>query len=251
MFCPHCGKEVNDDQVFCHHCGGKIAAETSASYQRTGTPWEGRTTRGFTGGIIATLKESLFRPSSFFRKMPVTGGLTGPMLYAMIVTMTGIMASYGWQILVPDAFHRYLPHDWKGAAGIDVVSGIGLAVLAMIMPFLIILILFLWSGILHLLLQLVKGAGNGFEATFRAAAYSYGANVFLVVPFCGGVIASLWGLVMIIIGLKEAQGTTGGKAAFAVVFPLILCCAFAVFVVLMVFGTIAASLGTISHQPWK
>jgi hypothetical protein len=200
---------------------------------------------------MATLSESLFHPSRFFRKMPVTGGLTGPMLYAMIVSMTGIMASYGWQILVPDAFHRFLPHDLKGAAGVDIAHGIGLAVLAMIMPFLIILILFLWSGILHLLLQLVKGAGNGFEATFRAAAYSYGANAFLVVPMCGGVIASIWGIVMVIIGLKEAHGTTGGKALFAVIFPLILCCSFAVLVVLVVFGTMAASLGFISHQPWK
>jgi hypothetical protein len=247
MFCPHCGKEVSDDQAFCQHCGGKIAAEPSASYQRTRTPWEDRATRGIVSGVMVTLKESLFNPTAFFHKMSVTGGLTGPMLYAMIVTMTGIMVSYCWQILFPDALHRYLPHDLKGAAGIDVFNGIGLAVLAIFMPFLIILMLFLWSGILHLLLQLVKGAGNGFEATFRAAAYSYGANAFLVVPFCGGVIASLWGLVMIIIGLKEAQGTTGGKAAFAVFFPLILCCAFTVLFVLVMFGTIAASLGTISH----
>jgi hypothetical protein len=200
---------------------------------------------------MATLKESLFHPSAFFRTMPVTGGLTGPMLYAMIVTMTGITVSYCWQILFPDVLHRYLPHDLQGAENIGVIDGIGLVVLAMFMPFLIILMLFLWSGLLHLLLQLVKGAKNGFEATFRATAYSSGAYAFLVMPFCGGAIASVWGLVMVIIGLREAHGTTGGKAAFAVFFPLVLCCAFAVLVVLAVLGTIASSFGTLSHQPWK
>jgi hypothetical protein len=251
MYCPHCGREVTDEQVFCHHCGGKIAPEPAESAARTGTAWEDREARGFVGGLLATLRESLFRPTAFFRKMPVTGGIMAPLLYAMITTMSGLLASYLWQLLLRDALHGVLPGDLQGAAGFDPFSGIGLAAFSLVLPFLIIAALFLWSGVLHALLLLVRGAQNGFEATFRVTAYSYGANLFLLMPVCGSIIATLWGMVMVIIGLREAHGTTGGKATFAVLFPLVLCCAAAVLTALVVFGTIAASVGSLSQQPWK
>jgi uncharacterized membrane protein len=72
-----------------------------------------------------------------------------------------------------------------------------------------------------------------------------------MVPFCGAIIASLWTIVLAIIGLKEAHGTTGGKASFAVLFPLIMCCAVAILFFLLVLGTVAASFGTMPYRPWK
>jgi hypothetical protein len=98
---------------------------------------------------------------------------------------------------------------------------------------------------------MVRGSKNGFEATFRVMAYAYGSNIFMAVPFCGGFIAALWNIVVVIIGLKEAHGTSGGKAAFAVLFPVLLCCAVAVLFSILVLGTVAASFGTMPHQPWK
>ena len=251
MFCPHCGRQVSDAQPFCHHCGGKIAPAPEAGAVRSGTAWEDRAERGFFGGLLSTLRESLLRPTEFFKSMKVTGGLTDPLLYAMIVTMFGFLVSYVWQLLLRDVVHGFLPHDLRGSEGFDPYSGLGLSIFSLVMPFLIIAVLFLWSGVLHVLLLLVKGAKNGFEATFRAVSYSYGANLFLVLPFCGGLFASLWGMVMVIIGLKEAHGTSGGKASFAVLFPLILCCVLALLITLLIFGTIAASLGSLSSETWK
>jgi hypothetical protein len=130
-------------------------------------------------------------------------------------------------------------------------SGVGMSVMAVITPFMIIAGVFLGSGMLHLLLLMVRGAKNGFESTFRVVAYAYGSNIFMAVPFCGGFIAALWNIVVVIIGLKEAHGISGGKAAFAVLFPLILCCAFVVLFSILVLGTVAASFGTMPHQLWK
>jgi len=242
---------MNGEQAFCQHCGGRISPEPPEIAIRSRTAWEDRGERGFFGSLLATLQESLFRPTGFFRSMNVTGGLTEPLLYAMITAVVGFLASYLWQILLRDALHGYVPERLQGTAGLDLFSGIGLAVLSLLLPFLIIAVLFLWSGVLHVLLLMVKGASNGFEATFRVVSYSFGSNLLLVIPFCGGFIASLWSMVLVIIGLKEAHGTTGGKAAFAVLFPLLLCCAAAVLTLLVVFGTIAASLGSLSQQPWK
>ena len=67
--------------------------------------------------------------------------------------------------------------------------------------------------------MMVKGAKPGFEATFRVVAYGYSANIFMVIPFCGGILPLVWAVVLSIIGLREAHETTGGKAAFAVFLP--------------------------------
>jgi len=72
----------------------------------------------------------------------------------------------------------------------------------------IIASLFLWSGVLHLLLMMVNGAKNGFEATFRVVSYGIGAYVFLMVLLWRDHFRPL-DVVLAIIGLKEAQGRPG------------------------------------------
>ena len=183
--------------------------------------------------------------------MSVTGGFADPLLYALIVGMTGIMVFYFWQILLQGMMPASLSSEMGGAAGLDIFSGIGMAVVAVIMPFGIMIYTFLWAGFLHVLLLMVRGGKNGFEATFRAVAYSYGTNILLVVPFCGGLVAGIWNIIIVIIGLKEAHGTSGGKAAFAVLFPVIFCCAAALFFFLVIFGIVAASMGNMPEHPWK
>jgi len=252
MFCPNCGKEIAENQAFCQFCGGSAAVvPTSPRTSRVKTAWEEEGTQWTFGGLVTTLRESLFSPSEFFRRMNVTGGLTNPMLYALITGMTGIMLFYVGQILLHDASPGFLPSQVTEPAGVDLFSGSGMVITAVCTPFLIIAGLFVWTGLLHLLLLLVRGAQNGFEATFRVVAYGYGANIFLAIPFCGGVLSILWTVVLAIIGLKEAHGTSGGKAGFAVLFPLVLCCAAAVLFSLLVLGTVAASFGTMPYQPWK
>jgi len=157
--------------------------------------------------------------------------------------------SYFWQIVLHDPLSSYIP--LKGASDLDVFRGSGIVAAAVFTPFILIASLFIWSGILHLLLMMVRGAKNGFEATFRVVSYSIGAHVFLMIPFCGAIISAPWTIVLAIIGLKEAHGTTGGKASFAVLFPLIMCCAIVGLSFLLMLGTVAATFGTMPHQPWK
>ena len=246
MFCPHCGKEVSEGHAFCQFCGGTIASDVSApSTSRTKTAWEDPSTRWTIKGLISSLKESLFAPATFFRIMNITGGITDPMLYALITGMVSWMIYYFWQIVLHDPLSSYLP--LKGASDFDVFQGTGIVAAALLTPFMLIASLFIWSGILHLLLMMVRGAKNGFEATFRVVSYSIGAYVFLMIPFCGAIISALWTIVLAIIGLKEAHGTTGGKASFVVLFPLIMCCAIVALFFLLVLGTVAASFGTMAQ----
>ncbi len=249
MFCPHCGKEIAEGQAFCRHCGGAIAEQPAAS-ARTQTPWENRAALGFFKAFFATLKESLFNPGQFFKSMPVFGGIADPLVYALIAGMVGMTISYAWQILLEQSFSGFMPAELRGAAGYQLFQGVGIAIAGLIIPIAIIVMLFLWAGILHVCLLLVRGATNGFEATFRAAAYSYGANIFMAVPLCGGIIALVWSMVLAIIGLKEAHGISGGKASFAVLFPLAACCGIIILMALLLVGSMAASFGSMSEH-WR
>ncbi len=256
MFCPHCGKEVAEGQLFCQYCGARIVGEQAPASaiesapgggERARTPWEDRETLGFFGGLLKTLNESLFHPSEFFKKMTVTGGLTDPLLYALIVGMVGMMSSYFWQIVLKSTMQDMLP-GMQVSAEQHMIQNIGMAVLAFLSPFLIIIGLFIAAGILHLCLMMVKGARSGFEATFRVVAYGYSANIFLLIPFCGGLLYGVWAVILYIIGLKEAHETSGGRAAVAVFLPVIVCCGLIVIATALFMGAIAASIGALSQM---
>jgi len=45
-----------------------------------------------------------------------------------------------------------------------------------------------------------------------------------MIPFCGGMIAGVWNIVLEIIGLARAHETDTGKAVLAVLLPIIVCC---------------------------
>lgn len=252
MFCPHCGKEIAENQMFCQHCGAGLAAPDPALattvVARPKTPWEDRASAGFFSGFFKTLKEVLFNPSEFFKNMPVTGGLTDPLLYALITGMLSLMAFYFWKILLLDTMQSFMPPGMKGVAGQYMFHGVGATILAFIMPLLIVVGLFISSGLLHLFLMMVKGARAGFEATFRVVAYGYSANLCMLIPFCGGLIAGIWTIVLTIIGLKEAHETTGGKAAFAVFLPVIVCCGLIMFAMVMIMGAAAVSISTLMQM---
>jgi len=250
MFCPHCGKEITEDQDFCHHCGSRARENApepiAAAGERVKTPWEDRETTGFFGGLSLTVRQVISSPTAFFRKMPVTGGLTAPLLFALIIGMIGLMFSYLWDILLHNSMQSLMTEEMREVVG-TMSGGIGSSFATIMMPFMFILWLFIVSGMLHVFLLMAHGARNGFEATFRVAGYSVTPFLFLAVPYCGTAITLLWVMTLSIIGLKEAHETTGGKSAFAVLFPFLFCCGLLIFTLVLFMGVIAASFGSLMN----
>lgn len=249
MFCPHCGKEVADDQAYCQHCGVLLVEPAApVSGGRSGTAWEDRESTGFLTGLFRTLKETIFAPSQFFKKMAVTGGLTDPLLYAMIVGMTGLTFFYFWDILLHTALRNLMTAELLSATDRSLVNSMGTAVRAVLMPFVLIFWLFIVSGMLHLFLLMVRGARSGFEATFRVVCYGVSPLVFLIIPVCGMPVTTVWMMTLAIIGLKEAHEISGGKAAFAVFFPFLFCCGLLILTIAVFMSTIVTSIGWILNM---
>jgi hypothetical protein len=98
---------------------------------------------------------------------------------------------------------------------------VGTVVLA---PLLTFISTYLVAAVVHLLLMLFRGANRPFDATLTVVGYANGLNLLNVVPGCGSLIALVWGLVVLIIGLGETQRCGSGKAAAAVLAPVLLVC---------------------------
>jgi hypothetical protein len=215
--------------------GPTAAPEVAAP--RSGLPWEHRQERGFFNAFIETLVMVLTRPGEAFTVMKREGGLGEPLIYAVIGGCVGGLVSFLFSLGLQSIGLFADQHDTFAAmAGM----GVGSVAVIVLLPFLVVIGLFIFSAIVHLCLMIVGGAKQSFETTFRVVAFSQGSTGPLqMVPVCGGFIAFVWSLVCNCIGLARAHETDTGRAVLAVFLPLIVCCG-GVFAIVFMFGALGA-----------
>lgn len=195
-------------------------ASAQAATPETGLPWEHRHELGFFKAFVDTARVLLMKPSEAFVLMKREGGLTDPLLFALIGGCAGTIVSALFQIGLQSIL---------GAGGSDnviVMFGMGAVVgFLLLTPLFMAAGIFIGSAILHLCLMLLGGANKPFETTFRVVCFSCGAAyLFSIIPFCGGYITPIYNIVLNCIGISRAHETTMGKAVLAVLLPLIVCC---------------------------
>jgi hypothetical protein len=194
---------------------------------RTGPPWEqpGPAVQRF----IDTAKGALLDTENAFGNMRREGGLANPIVYYLIGGLISVLAQAIW-----NGIGFSMPGMGGGYAGAGIISGL------LIGACFVVLGIFIWSGIVHLMLMLLGGQNFPFETTLRTIAYAHGSAAPIgAVPFCGGLIAGLWGVYAAIIGLSKTQEISTGKAAGAILIPVLVCC-----VLTFVFaGVIMTALG--------
>jgi hypothetical protein len=264
-FCPHCGADLRGPGAPPPDARAGLPPEAPPAGLPPGdwtpaalppgapgpsgrTPWERRGQIGIGAALIETVQQVLTKPGAFFRSMPVTGGIGGPLLFGVIVGYVGLVASAIYYAVLESVGGA----AWTGWAGRSrelerllpyLQGGMGLVGQIVFGAFAVVIGLFVFSAIVHLMLLLVGGARQGFEATFRVAAYAEATMLLRLIPFCGEPIAVVYFLVVAIIGLAEAHRIGKGKSALAVLLPMIVfccCCALATAVAL---GGLASVLG--------
>jgi len=175
--------------------------------------------------FISTVQRVVLQPAEFYRGILRRGDFINPLIFAIICY--GIYAIVG-------ALLRLI------GIGADVGFG-GFIAAIVLAPIYAAIGLFIGAGILHLLVMLIVGSGNsGYEATFRVGAYATVTSLVSWIPFVGW-IASLYGIYLAIVGIREVHGTTTGKAALVVLIP-------AAVVLLLVFLVIGAAAFFIFSQ---
>lgn len=257
--CPSCSREIPQSAGKCVHCGAWLDADhpeltahgqapadespevLSSDYDREDEKdcaWEERANYGTTKAFFMTATECLMRPTKFFSNLPLEGGYLNPILFAVMSWVMSLVLWYLWTSLFSGGL-------------------LGLVALLFGMAFVFVLALiavpvglFIWSALLHGSLLLVRGANEGFQTTFRVASYSSVTTLFsaLPIPYVGN-IASLWGFVLMAIGIRETHKTTSVKAAAAV---LISVAAMAAVLAIFFGGTLSAAfLGTKTSKASK
>ena len=188
-----------------------------------GPAWEEREQIGFSPSLIQTVQAVLFSPTKTFSSMKQSGGLASPLLYFVLVSSVMFAVSAAYQMIGPTFNAELLGSQFKGltknALTVALIGSI------LISPALYVVSAFISSGVTHLCLKLLGGAHRPFETTFRVICYAQAsASVMNLVPLCGGLIGVIWGAYAIIIGLKEAHGTSGWKATLAITLPGLIVC---------------------------
>lgn len=213
---------------------------------RTGPPWEqpGPWFQRF----AQTAQSALLAPSEFFSTMRRTGGIGAPVAYGLLGTFIGGLAAGIYQFLLGTLFAGM--NGAEAAREQAILNAFSTGCVVIVLPVLAVLSLFINAAIVHVMLLLLNGARRGFETTIRVAAYAHGSATLLnLIPLCGGVVGSVWALVIIIIGIARAHEIPTGKAAAAVLIPIAVCCVlvmvFYAAIAALLFG--AALAGT-SHQ---
>jgi hypothetical protein len=216
-------------------------ALVSDAVPASGLPWENRQQLGIVKAWLDTVALLIGKPAEAFKMMRPEGGLMDPLLFGLIGGCAGSVVSILFQGLM-----QSIPGV---ASGSDMSHLFGLGhwafviIYAVLSPLLVVMGLFIGGAILHLCLMLVGGANRSFETTFRVVCFAGGAaNLFSMIPMCGGLVALVYQIVLNCIGLTNAHQTTTGKALMAIFLPLIICCGLSI-----IFGLLLGGFGGLSQ----
>jgi hypothetical protein len=198
-----------------------------AGGERTEPAWERRAQLGIFDAAWQTIRDVLTKPAEVFARMRREGGLGGPLLFYVLVGTIGNIASFAYQWFVQMAGMAAGAQSQQTPNPVAemMFTGVGMAVIVVLMPLFIAVGAFVYGGILHLSLMICGGAKQPFETTFRVHSYAAGAvSALMVIPFCGSLVAGVWSLVATIIGLSKAHEISTGRAVWAALLPMIFCC---------------------------
>jgi len=236
IVCPHCSfsKSIPEEKIppgtktaVCPRCKQRfeiLPAETrpqdmeSQGGDRIPVLWERRSEVGVGKAFGGTVKGVLFSPAGFFRTAAVGGGIKEPLAFGILTGSLGMMFEIFWQGLI----HAGELPSLKGGVFGEVTWGPVVMGIMVLCPVAAIIVICLTSLVLHLLLVMVRGGKNGFEATLRAVSYSQATHLWALIPFVGSLLAGMWFIVVQVISVREMHGVSYTKVMLALLIPFII-----------------------------
>src|SRR5690348_8197880 len=96
--CPHCCQQFTESQE-CPHCNEQVPASIPSE-----------TAGDFLSHYIKTVRAILFTPTAFFRQMPLSGGLSRPLAFALATHWIASLFSYFWSVVAGTGIERFSTH---------------------------------------------------------------------------------------------------------------------------------------------
>ena len=202
-----------------------------APHPETTFPWPPAPGASVIDAFASTWKQVCFEPATFFRRMPREDYFGAVIAYYLVIGVAVAGIHLFWSSILGNIgfISALFPED---------ESRFGPVVEFLFSPIILLITLYIVTGVCHLVLMLARGARHGFETSTRVFAFSYSPAILAAIPFLGNIVAFFWMTWLAITGLREAHQTDGAKAAIAVLVPLflLLCTMALVFIGAMFMG---------------
>ncbi len=170
--------------------------------------------------LLLTVGQAVGAPRRFYQRLPLQGGLSDPLGFAVLLGAVGLAGPLCWQLLWPGAADGLvlgrLCQKLLPTADFLQLSGVFL-----LLPLIVAGEQFIFSFFLAAAGRFFRGDFT-FEAAFRLSAYAHAAFIFSLVPWLGSWLAGLYHLVLLVLGLKEARQLSFWQAAATPVLAFLL-----------------------------
>lgn len=184
-------------------------------------PWAWRREIGYAAAFIATVREVLLAPAVFFSRAGGEWKKAGVIPFYIFCTGMGMLISQIWAWAISTFLGDILSEVAIGAAGGPFVGwGMALGLTAVTTVF-APLFLLITAGVVHGGLRVTGAARNGFGATAMVCGFAISSSVLYLVPFIGQILAGLWGLFIMLVGLKHAHQTTLWRVVAGLLLPVV------------------------------
>src|SRR5215813_5607152 len=165
-------------------------------------------------GFFATWANVTFRPAAFFSLPADERSDWSPIPFALVVGAIGLSIGTFCAVLLV-----------QGSAAKAAVAALATLVAG---PVVTLVWLYVVAGLIQVFLILVRGRDKPYRETLRCLCYAHAPNLFVAMPLIGSVVALIWQLVLLSIGLKRLQSTNTGRAVFAALLPALFSVSLAV-----------------------
>lgn len=183
-------------------------------------PFEVMEKYGFFPAFFLTVKKIILSPTTFFKDMELTGYIK-PFLFLFILMMFQGICSYIWTVAgVSTDIGSQMGHavDPSIAANGGTTALLSLA----IYPIFGSISFFPLVGITHVLLMIFGAGERGFQATYRAAVYSYAPVLLCIIPVIGYAVGSIASFAFSIIAYKTIHNTSYMRVILSIIMPAVL-----------------------------
>ncbi len=178
---------------------------------------------------IDTLKATLFHPVAFFRKLPVSGGYTIPLVFGLVTHWIGVAFRSMWLSASGEQINRLLLGAFRWGASENPfgwMMGIGSVIID---PFFTLFSVFFSAALIYLAARILVPAQRPegsptvtLESATRVVCYGMAGTIFQAVPFMGPVISAIWVGITTFFAAREVYRVSTGRAAVIILFPQIL-----------------------------
>ena len=220
------------------------------------------------------LWQIITRPTRFFSRMPLTGGVAGPLAFALIAHWLGSALEFLWRSVLGghlmDQFGRGLQGMMKMASDVADVDSPGKSALLLeardrviywiwgagsviLDPFLTVAAILFTAFFVYIGARILVTPGkNGapqkitFESTLRILCFGMSPAILAAIPFVGGFVSSLCVLIVTVIGGREVYKISTSRSTVVVLFPKLLFLGIILtgvsFIALLLFKLVAAMI---------